>query len=148
MISELYALMGATFMAKLKGTFAFCLYCADSGRVLVANDAAGDHNLYQAHLKEDHSLLVSCNVEVPAQDLVPESRVVITGGRYKFGWRAGPQTYMCDQETTAQKQRDATRATMAALMVRFDWCTSCAQLAVLSALMVRTALSIMCLAVC
>lgn len=102
-------------MSKLRGVFTFAVYDSNLGRVLAANDCNGSNSLWQGHV--DDSLVVACNMEVPAVEVV--DRTAIAAGEYKFGWRAAPIAYMASQQAVQSRCNEAMQAAMAALAVRF-----------------------------
>ena len=62
MVALLLKKLGPTFMSKLKGTFAFAICDAQTGRVLAACDRHATHSLWQAHLQVSNTtwLFLAC----------------------------------------------------------------------------------------
>jgi hypothetical protein len=111
--------LGPTFMSKIKGTFAFAVYDAHTGRVLAVCDCHATHHLWQAHLPADNSLIISCNVEPQLPLAAPAlgERTDIKAGEYKFGWRSVPLAYMASSDMVSSRSEEARTAAMEALMV-------------------------------
>lgn len=116
MVALLFKKLGPTFMAKMRGSFAFAVYDAHVGRVLAANDVTASNNLWQGHIDADACLVVACNLELPGEAVADRSP--IGAGEYKFGWRAAPIAYMASQATVKSRCNEAMQAAMAALAVR------------------------------